>query len=58
MQELAARYSNSAKNLRNNYLQTSINDDPAYKSNVVTGIDESITNTQETRKQYLDSLGY
>lgn len=58
-QELAARYNDDLKYLRNDYINNIINSELNAKENVTTGMDESITNTQSTRKKYLDSLqGY
>ena len=59
-QELASRYSDAAKNARNNYLQQLINaiDSNQYLNKIQTGVEESIGNSLNTRKKYLDSLGY
>lgn len=56
--ELAARYSDSSKNIRNQYLQQEINNQTSYNTNIETNMDESITNSETARKKYLDSLGY
>ena len=55
-EELAARYSQS--DLRNNYIQSIINGDEAYSSNVESGMDEDATSTVEARKKYLETLQY
>lgn len=60
-QELASRYSEAAKNARNNYLQLLINkaeSDDEFLDNVQSGVEESIGNTLNTRKKYLESLQY
>ena len=54
--ELNERYS-AASSLRNDYIQSEINNNSAYDSNIQTGVTNGITNSQTTRKQYLDSLG-
>ena len=56
--ELAARYTQAAKDLRNQYLQEEINQETTYDSNVQTGMDESIVNSNTARDEYIDSLGY
>lgn len=56
MKELAARYAQSAKDLRNQYLQPGINNDQSYDANVQTGMDQDITNASATRKKYLETL--
>ena len=57
-QELAARYSQHSKDVRNQYLQSVINDEMGYDSNVQAGLDESSSSSKSTRKQYLESLTY
>ena len=52
--ELKKRYTTTATNARR-YLEQQIGAD--YDSNVKNKIDESISNAQEARKKYLDSLG-
>ena len=54
--ELRRRYQAPATTARNEYLQQSINSDPTYNANVQTGMDESSTNAQSARKNYIDSL--
>ena len=61
--ELAARYSEAAKNARNQYLQQMINninttDPEEYLENIQEGVEESIGSSLTTRKQYLESLEY
>lgn len=56
MQELATRYSDNMKNIRNQYLQTQINNEQSYNTNVQSGLDESTGNSQAMREQYLQSL--
>ena len=58
MEELATRYSENMKNIRNQYLQTQINNENSYGANVQAGMDESVTNSQATREEYLESLNY
>ena len=57
-QELASRYSDAAKNARNNYLQQMINgiDYQEYLDNIQSSVEEGIGNTVNTRKKYLESL--
>lgn len=55
--ELSARYSQTSKDLRNQYLQSVINNDTSYDANVKAGMQTDITNSESTRKQYLESLG-
>ena len=55
-EELAARYSQS--DLRNNYIQSIINGEEAYNTNVESGMDQDASTTIEARKQYLETLGY
>ena len=55
-QELAARYSQS--DLRNNYIQSIINGDESYNTNVEAGMDQESTSTLEARRKYLETLGY
>lgn len=54
--ELRRRYQAPATTARNEYLQSSINNDPSYSANVQTGLDESSTNSQSARKNYIESL--
>ena len=57
---LKNRYSNGGSELRSNYINNAINENADNaQSNVESGMSESITNSQDSRKQYLDSLsGY
>ena len=55
-EELNARYSQTE--LRNNFLQSMINNEGAYDSNVNAGMDDDSSTMEQTRKQYLESLGY
>lgn len=58
MSEMTARYSNgNSVSLRNNYINSAINSqgDQA-QTNLETKIEESVTNSKNSRKQYLDSL--
>ena len=57
-QILKARYSEAAKNARNQYLQGLINsiEGDQYINNIEQGTEESITNSLTTRKQYLETL--
>ena len=59
-QELASRYSEAAKNARNNYLQQLINttEPEEFLNNIQSGVEESIGNSLNTRKKYLESLEY
>ena len=54
--ELRRRYQAPATTARNEYLQSSINNDPSYNANVQTGMDESTTNAQSARRNYIESL--
>ncbi len=56
--EVANRYNNqNSANLRNNYIQSSINSQGEQaQSNLEASMEESITNSKNSRKQYLDSL--
>lgn len=56
--ELAARYSDTSKNIRNEYIQSEINKVQTPESNIQSGMDESITNGENARREYLESLGY
>ena len=57
LEELRRRYTNPAVTARKSYLESLINEDiDSYNSNVKSGIDESITNAQDARKKYLESL--
>ena len=56
--EVANRYNNqNSATLRNNYIQSSINSQGEQaQSNLESSMEESITNSKNSRKQYLDSL--
>ena len=58
MSEIRTRYSNqNGAELRNNYINSSINSQGEQaQSNLESSIQESITNSKNSRKQYLDSL--
>ena len=55
-QELAARYSQHAKDVRNQYLQDLINTEEDYRDNISDSTEQEITNAIETRQKYLESL--
>lgn len=57
-EELASRYSESAKKSRNDYLQSLINSSEDYMENIQDKTDEKITNSITTRQKYLESLNY
>lgn len=59
-EELAARYSEASKKVRNDYLQQYINgvDSGEYNTNIQEGMNEDIGTSLTTRKKYLDSLNY
>lgn len=54
--ELKSRYTQDIVSIRNNYLQSLIDSQSGYNTNVQTGINESIVNTDEARRKYLQSL--
>lgn len=54
--ELAARYTEAAKRIRNEYIQSTINGQETYNPNIQSGMDQSIVRDQEIRKEYLESL--
>lgn len=58
MNEIAARYNNTnASELRNNYINSVVsNQGDQAQSNLETNMQESITNSKNSRKEYLDSL--
>ena len=56
-EELASRYSDSAKKNRNDYLQSLINNADDYTSNISDKANENITNQNSARQKYLQSLG-
>ena len=59
-EELAARYSEAAKNARNQYLQNAINsmEPQEYLGNIQEGVENEIGNSLTTRKQYLETLNF
>lgn len=59
-EELATRYSEASKKVRNDYLQQYINgvDSNEYNTNIQEGMNEDIGTSLTTRKKYLDSLNY
>ena len=57
-EELASRYSETAKKSRNDYLQSLINNSEDYSSNIEDKADEKITNQNAARQKYLESLNY
>ncbi len=57
MTELTNRYNERAVNLRNSHINQAIsNAGEEAQTNVETGIQQSIQNSQDARKEYLDSL--
>lgn len=55
MQELRARYSDANRNLRNNSINPAVDSSGTEgQDNAKTKMQESITSTKDTRKQYLD----
>lgn len=58
MRELASRYSDAAKNVRNQHLQPEINNQNGYDTNIQAGMQTDISNEENVRKQYLDTLSY
>ena len=58
MNGILERYSNNgASDLRNNYINSAINSQGEQaQSNLETNMTESITNSKNTRKEYLESL--
>ena len=58
MNEISARYNNgNSVDLRNNYINSAINSQGAQaQSNLETNMEESITNSKNSRKEYLESL--
>ena len=55
-EELAARYSQS--DLRNNFIQSIINEEQAYDGNVQSGMNGESATTIEARRKYLETLQY
>lgn len=61
--ELASRLSESAKKVRNEYLQKTIDDlnsldSESYKGNITESVEEKMGTSLTTRQQYLESLNY
>ena len=58
MDEILTRYNNgNSAELRNNYINSAINSQGTQaQSNLETNMEESITNSKKSRKEYLDSL--
>lgn len=56
--ELASRYSEASKKLRNDYLQQSINNSQTYLINIETSVEQNLTDTLSIRQKYLESLEY
>ena len=55
---LIARYNANQGNVRNNVINPTINSNGQEgEENLKTKVEESITNSKENRKQYLESLG-
>ena len=52
--EINARYKNA--DLRNQFIQSMIDKDTSYSTNVPTGLDQDASNTQEIRRKYLETL--
>ena len=57
-EELASRYSDSAKKNRNDYLQSIINNSEDYTSNIQGKVEEDAKKQSTTRQKYLESLNY
>lgn len=57
-EELASRYSESAKKNRNDYLQSLINNSEDYMSNIQDKVEDDVTNQNAARQKYLESLNY
>lgn len=57
-EELKARYSDAAKNMRNSYLQSLIDVSEDYSDNIIKNQEENITNQEAARQKYLESLNY
>ena len=58
MDKILSRYNNgNSAELRNNYINSAINSQGTQaQSNLETNMEESITNSKNSRKEYLDSL--
>lgn len=60
-EELAARYSDAAKRVRNEYIQTivdSLKQEDQFDSNIESGAETDIGTSITARKKYLESLNY
>lgn len=57
-EELATRYSDSAKKNRNDYLQSLINNSEDYMSNIEENMETDVKNQDAARQKYLESLNY
>lgn len=55
-QELATRYSEAAKRMRNDYLQSLINVSEDYNANIQDRVEQDITKSNATRQEYLETL--
>ena len=58
MNEIRARITQDAANLRNQYIQSIINSDQGYSGNVQSGMETGITNSDSARRQYIESMQY
>ena len=58
MNEIKSRITQDAANLRNQYIQSIINNDQGYSGNVQSGIETGITNSDSARRQYIESMQY
>ena len=54
--ELRRRYTSFATDARTNYLQSLINENESFDSNVQAGLSQSATNSTEARQQYLEAV--
>ena len=57
-EELASRYSDSAKKNRNDYLQSIINNSEDYTSNIQGNVEGDANKQNAARQKYLESLNY
>ena len=58
MNEIKSRITQDAANLRNQYIQSIINNDQGYSGNVQSGMETGITNSDSARRQYIESMQY
>lgn len=56
-EELKSRYSDQAKNIRNQHINSEINKSEDYKENIEENMQNKITNSDAARKLYLETLG-